>query len=210
MWKKRQAKVTRPRSIEERQKVTLRIDGHRGAEARVEEVGDTYAILGLFMEPDQPLARMGTVTATLEAVSKRGKVRIVATARQHNDEPDAVRIDFDRGPEKIQRRESFRLEAMADVVLSRRSGAQVETHTLDLSASGVLLPGPPDLRMDEQVWVAIDVGEDTPVRARGRVVRITDKNQKGVLFDHIDEKARERLIRYLFARQRQAARVERR
>jgi c-di-GMP-binding flagellar brake protein YcgR len=99
------------------------------------------------------------------------------------------------------------MEVTTGVVLSRTSGAQVETHTLDLSASGLLLPGPPDLRPDERVWVAIDVGEAPPVRARGVVVRVTANNRKGVRFDQIDESARERLIRYLFVRQRLAARV---
>ena len=129
--------------------------------------------------------------------------------RRRGDEPDAVTVEFDQGAETIQRRDFFRLDAMTDVVVTREHRPPVETYTLDLSASGLLLPGPPDLSMDDQVWVAIDVEEDPPVRARGRVVRVTDEDHKGVRFDLIDEAERDRLIRYLFERQRRAAQVKR-
>jgi c-di-GMP-binding flagellar brake protein YcgR len=62
--------------------------------------------------------------------------------------------------------------------------------------------------MDERVRVAIDVGEARPVRARGRVVRVTAENHKGVQFDQMTEAELDRLIRYLFARQRLAVRVK--
>ncbi|MEA2143004.1 MAG: hypothetical protein QOI64_1434 [Solirubrobacteraceae bacterium] len=210
IWNKPQSKVTRPRGVQPRQKVTLRMAGLRSVEARVEEVGDTYAILGLFRAPEKPLAGIGAVSATLDTMGRRGPVEVAATVRQHNDEPDAVRVDFSRNPKIKQRRESFRMDAMTDVVLSLRSGAQVKTHSLDLSASGLLLAGPSDLRMDERVWLAIDVGESPPVRARGRVIRVTAEGHSGVRFDQIDDRARERLIRYLFERQRLSAWIKNR
>jgi hypothetical protein len=209
-WKKRKPKVTRPRGVEQGQKVTLKIAGMRQVQARVEDVGNTHVILGLFREPDQPLAMMGTPDATLETAGRRGTVEVVVSVRQHNDEPDAVRVDFDEGAKTIQRRDFFRMDAVTDVVLSRKNGAQVKTHTLDLSGSGLMLPGPPDLRMGERVWVAIDVGEDTPIRVHGSVVRETDENHKGIRFDMVDEAVRDRLIHFLFERQRIAARVRNR
>jgi hypothetical protein len=189
--------------------VRLEIAGQRSVEARVEEVGDTYVILGLFRAPDPSLAHTHPIRATIGTVGRRGIVQVAATARQHNDEPDVVRIDFGEAGETIQRRDFFRLDVMTDVVVSRQSGERVRTHTLDLSGSGLMLPRAPDLRMDERVWVAIDVGEDQTVSARGRVVRVTAEGHKGVRFDLIDETARDRLIRYLFARQRRAAIVKR-
>lgn len=210
IWKKRQATATRPRGIERRQKVRLEIAGQRSVEARVEEVGDTYAILGLFKAPDAPLAQTGPIRATIDTVGRRGVVQVAATARQHNDEPDVVRVDFDEAGLTVQRRDFFRLDVMTDVVVTRQSGERIRTHTLDLSGSGLMLPRAPELRMDERVGVAIDVGVDPPVLARGRVVRVTVEGHKGVRFDLIDETARDRLVRFLFARQRRAAFVKRR
>jgi c-di-GMP-binding flagellar brake protein YcgR len=209
IFKKQAPTVTRPRGIQNRGTVTLRIAGMRSVEARVEEVGDTYAILGMFREPEQPLAHLGAVAGTVDTVGKRGRIRVAATVHQHNDELDAVRVEFGENPKTVRRREVFRMETMAAVVVSRESGAQAETHTLDISESGLLLAGPEDLETGERVWVAIDVGEDPAVRARARVVRITDENHKAVQFDEIDQASRDRFVRFLFARQRLAARVKR-
>ncbi|MEA2443158.1 MAG: hypothetical protein QOJ12_450 [Thermoleophilales bacterium] len=208
-FKKQAPTVTRPPGIQNRGTVTLRIAGMRSVEARVEEVGDTYAILGMFREPEQPLAHLGAVAGTVDTVGKRGRIRVAATVHQHNDELDAVRVEFAANPKTIRRRNVFRMETMTGVVVSRESGAQVDTHTLDLSEAGLRLPGPPDLKVGEVVWVAVDVDEDPPVRARARVVRETDEGHKALQFDEIDGASRDRLVRYLFARQRLAARVKR-
>ena len=206
VWKKQQSKVARPKGIEPGLKVKLAIADLPGVDARVEDVGDSHAILGLAREPDRPLPEIGAAEATLEAVTRRGEIRVVAQVKQHNGEPDAVRVDFDREAEIVQRRDFFRLEVMTRVVLNRESGALVDAKTLDLSASGLRLAGPLDLRPGERVWAAIHVGEDDPpVRAHGHVLRVTDRGQVVVNFDLIDEAARDRLIRFLFARQRRAA-----
>jgi len=190
--------------------VTLGIAGMRALEARIEEVGDCHAILGLFREPDRPLTRLGTASATIEAMGRRGRLRAAVKVRQHNGEPDAVWAEFDGETEVVQQRGFFRLDVMTKVVVSRESGAQAETHTLDISASGLLLAGPRDLKVGERVWVAIDIDEETPVRASGRVARAPTDQQRAVQLDRIEDAARERLIRYLFARQRDAVRVRQR
>lgn len=205
-WKKQQPGVKRPKGIDPGGKVKLAIADLPSVDARVEDVGETHAILGLAREPDRPLTEIGPAEATLEAVTSRGEIRVVAHVSQHNGERDAVRVDFDREAEVIQRRDFFRLELMTDVVLNRESGALVEAKTLDISASGLRLAGPLDLREGERLWVAIDVeDEDAPVRAHGHVLRVTDRGQVVVNFDLIEEAARDRLIRFLFTRQRRAA-----
>ena len=62
--------------------------------------------------------------------------------------------------------------------------------------------------MDEPIKLDIDVGEDEPpIHARGRVVRETADGHKGVRIEMIEEGDRERLIHFVFERQRLAPRV---
>jgi c-di-GMP-binding flagellar brake protein YcgR len=63
--------------------------------------------------------------------------------------------------------------------------------------------------MDDLVKVDIDVGnDDPPIHARGRVVRVTAENHKGVRIEMIEEGDRERLIHFVFERQRSQPRVK--
>jgi c-di-GMP-binding flagellar brake protein YcgR len=196
--------------VEPGARVKLAIAGMRELEARVEETGDTHAVLGLFREPDGLPADGRTAQGTVTFAGRRGKVEVAVNVRRHNDEPDAVHVEFASGGKTLQRRDFFRMDIVTDVVLFRENGTEVNTHTLDLSGSGALLPSSAGLHMDERVWMAIEVDDETPVRAHGKVARITKDHHRGVVFEQIGEAARERLIRYLFDRQRTTARVRNR
>jgi hypothetical protein len=198
----------RVRGVDEGERVSLLIGDLEPLDARIEELGDTYAILGLFRAPEPSLAEIGQIEGVIEATSARGLTRIVGTLSQHGNEPDACRLDFDEGPEVIQRRQFVRIETTTTVTLTREDGSQNKTFTLNLSGAGLLLGGPADLQMEEQVVLDIDVGEDEPpIHARGRVVRLTREGHKGVRLELIEEGDRERLIHFVFERQRTAPRV---
>jgi c-di-GMP-binding flagellar brake protein YcgR len=133
----------------------------------------------------------------------------VGTLRQQGREVDAARLDFDQGPEVIQRRQFVRIETSTTVTLTRADGTKEKTFTLNLSGAGLLLGGPADLAMDDAVKVDIDVGEgEVPIHARGRVVRETSEGHKGVRIEMIEEGDRERLIHFVFERQRSQPRVK--
>lgn len=199
----------RVRGMYEGQKVMLRAGDLPPMEARIEELGDTYAILGLFKPPEPSLAQIGQIEGVIEATSMRGLARVVGTMRQHANELDAVRLTFDQGPEVIQRRQFVRIETTTPVTVTREDGSRARTHSLNLSGAGLLIGGPPDLEMDEQVKVDIDVGRgEVPIHARGRVVRETREGHKGVRIEMIEEGDRERLIHFVFERQRLAPRVK--
>lgn len=199
----------RIRGIEQGQRVMLTIADLPGRlDARVEHLTERYAIVGLFKEPDPPLRDIGPITAVIEGTSPRGLARLVGTLRQHNDERDAARLDFDTGPEVIQRRQFVRIETTTTVALTREDGSKAQTFTLNLSGAGLLLGGPDDLQLEEAVKLAIFVGEaEVPIHARGRVVRVTREGHRGVRLELIEEGDRERLIHFVFERQRRAPRV---
>jgi hypothetical protein len=199
----------RIRGLEEGQHVTLLIGDLAGLEARIEELADDHAIVGLFKPPEPPLEDIGPIQGIIEAAGPRGLTRLVGTLRQKGREVDAARLDFDQGPEVIQRRQFVRIETTTTVTVTREDGAKNKTFTLNLSGAGLLLGGPADLAMDEAIKVDIDVGEeDPPIHARGRVVRETREGNKGVRIEMIEEGDRERLIHFVFERQRSQPRVK--
>lgn len=198
----------RIRGIEEGQHVSLLMGDLSAVDARIEELSDAYAILGLFREPEPTLEEIGEIEGVIEGTSARGLARLVGTMRQHDGQADAVRLDFDQGPEVIQRRQFVRIEATTTVTVTREDGTKHKTFTLNLSGAGLLLAGPEELQIDEPVKVDIDVGEgEVPIHARGRVVRETVEHHKGVRIEMIEEGDRERLIHFVFERQRLAPRV---
>src|SRR5215211_2100110 len=193
----------RVRGIEEGQRVNLLIGDLPGMEARIEEISDTHAIIGLFKEPEPPLQSIGPIQGIIEASGPRGLTRLVGTLKQHGTQADAAQLDFDQGPEVIQRRQFVRIETSTGVTITRENGGRETGHTLNLSGAGLLLTGVGALEMDELIKLDIDVGEEEPeVHARGRVVRQPNAGQYGVRFEMIEEGDRERLIHFVFERQR--------
>jgi len=193
----------RIRGIEDGQHVKLLIGDLPAMDARIEEISEDFAIVGLFKEPEPPLKDIG------EATGPRGLTRLVGTLTQHGREVDAAKLEFDQGPEVIQRRQFVRIETTTTVSLTRENGDVEKTFTLNLSGAGLLLGGPADLQMDELLKVDIEVGdEEPPIHARGRVVRETAEGNKGVRIEMIEEGDRERLIHFVFERQRSQPRVK--
>ena len=198
----------RVKGIEEGQHVTLKIGDLPGMEARIEELTDEHAIVGLFKPPEPSLAEIGEIEGIIEATSARGLARLIGTLIQHDNQEDAAKLTFDQGPEVIQRRQFVRIDTTTPVTLTREDGSTVKNHTLNLSGAGLLLGGPSDLQMEEPIKLDIEVGEgEPPIHARGRVVRETAEGHKGVRIEMIEEGDRERLIHFVFERQRLAPRV---
>jgi hypothetical protein len=199
----------RIRGIEEGQQVKLLIGDLSPLDARIEKIDDDHAIVGLFKEPEPPLQSIGPIQGIIEAAGPRGLTRLVGTLRQHGAEVDAARLDFDQGPEVIQRRQFVRIDTTTSVVVTKPDGTKETGHTLNLSGAGLLLGGIAGLAMGDLIKMDIDVGEEEPdVHARGRVVRQPGEGQNGVRFEMIEEGDRERLIHFVFERQRTQARVK--
>jgi hypothetical protein len=199
----------RIRGIEDGQLVTLMIGDLAGMDARIEAITENHAVVGLFREPVPPLKDIGPIQGIIEAVGPRGLTRLVGTLTQHGREVDAAKLEFDQGPEVIQRRQFVRIETITTVTLTREDGTKEQHTTLNLSGAGLLVGASPNLTMEEPVKLDIDVGEEeTPVHARGRVVRETADGLKGIRIEMIEEGDRERLIHFVFERQRTQAHVK--
>ena len=198
------------KGLSEGQHVDLVLDAGSRITARVEEFEEEGMVLGLFREPD---VRLPGLDALIEFIDHRGIHRLRGHLEAHGRERDAIRMLPTGDIELIQRREYVRVDAHAavDVTLEDRADVKsIGTTTVNVSASGLLLAGPSILETGELIGVALDVGEEEPVRCRCRVVRETQEGFKGVHISEIHEDEQERLIRYVFQMQRQAAKVQRR
>jgi PilZ domain len=191
------------KGVKEGQHVTLMV-GEEEHAARVEQIGEGWIVLGLARQPDEPL--VPGAEATMESIDVRGLHRLTGTLDPDSREPDLVTLRWEE-VEDIQRRQFVRVEATCIVEVRRQGRDPIPTFTVNVSGSGFLLAGPDDLEMGDQVELSVRLEEGKSLEVKGEVVRITGDGHRGVHISEIDEADRERLIHYVFERQRSAPRV---
>jgi hypothetical protein len=193
------------KGVKEGQHVTLRVGEDEHA-ARVEQVAEGSVVLGLARQPDEPL--VGGAEATMESIDARGLHRITGTLDPDKREWDLVTLRW-QAVEDIQRRQFVRVESTCIVEVRRQGRDPIPTFTVNVSGSGFLLAGPDDLEEGDLVELSVRLIEGQPaLEVRGEVVRITGDGHRGVHISDIAENDRERLIHYVFERQRSAPRVK--
>jgi hypothetical protein len=144
----------------------------------------------------------------LEAMGPRGLVRLYGTAEAV--ESDLVRFHILGEPEQVQRRNFVRIQAPLDVTVDNALGQHLTTNSVDISGGGMLLNGPQTLMLDERIRFRLQLAPgEPPIEGRARVVRTGRDNKRAVVFEEIDRDARERLIHFVFDRQRAALAITR-
>ena len=140
----------------------------------------------------------------LETTTDHGVVRFPGDAQL--EEPDLIRFRVRDVPEIEQRREYVRVRAPRQVVLAVSGSGTIDSaYSLDLSGGGMLLSGPDTLQIDDNIRFRLHLDSTSPpIRGRGRVVRVAGENQRAVVFEDISRQDRERLIHFIFDRQREA------
>jgi PilZ domain len=142
----------------------------------------------------------------LEYVTPRGVVRFRGQAVLQ--ERDLVRFEVSATPEITQRREFVRVPAVQHVALANAApldGNPTATHAIDVSGGGMLLSGADHLELDSLVRFTLDLGAGEPdIAGFARVVRADAEGRRGLVFEQISADDRQRLIHFVFARQREA------
>jgi hypothetical protein len=193
------------RRIKEGQHVSLKI-GDAAHAARVERIGEDQILLGLARRPEEPF--YCGMEATIESVDSRGLHRVSGRLDPDPREPDVVTLRWEQ-VENIQRRQFVRVETTCIVEVRRQERDPISTFTVNVSGSGFLLAGPDDLEDGDRVELTVRLIEgEEPLEARGEVVRVTGDGHRGVHITDITEHDRERLIHFVFERQRSAPRVK--
>jgi hypothetical protein len=112
-----------------------------------------------------------------------------------------------------QRREHVRVSAPlpATVTPADPDRPALATFTIDLSGAGVLVAGAGPVRRGDAVAVTLRLpGADAPIAApRSRVVRRGASGHVALAFGGLARADRERIVRYVFERQREQRRVAR-
>lgn len=138
----------------------------------------------------------------LEYASGHGLVRFRGEAVL--EDHDLVRFHAVEGPEVLQRREFVRVAASQPVMVATEE-EQVDAHTVDISGGGLLLTGLDALEIDTPVRFKLHLHTgEAPIEGNARVVRTSADGKRGVVFEEISRVDRQRLIRFVFDRQRAA------
>jgi c-di-GMP-binding flagellar brake protein YcgR len=171
---------------------------------RVFERGGDLLMLVLMFDDGEELAHDAVEPLVLEYVSARGVVRFEGQAVLQ--ERDLVRFEVSSAPEVTQRREFVRVPTVQNVVLgddTRRAG--LDGKAIDLSGGGMLLSGGDRLEIDSVVRFRLSLGAGVrDIEGRARVVRGDDEGRRALVFEQIDPDDRQRLIHFVFERQREA------
>jgi hypothetical protein len=191
-------------------KLTTPVGSH--IPVRVFERGDDMLMLVLMLDtadelapdPSWELAHEEAESLVLEYVSPRGVVRFRGEATLQ--ERDLVRFEVSAAPEITQRREFVRVPALQDVVLAGDGDiGAFDTHALDLSGGGMLLSGAAKLPADSVVRFSLQLGNGAAdIRGQARVVRADEEGRRALVFEQISQDDRQRLIHFVFERQREA------
>jgi hypothetical protein len=114
-------------------------------------------------------------------------------------------------PEVVQRREHVRVPTDQKVSVLSGRGVRAIAHTVNLSGGGMLLNDLYELNLDDRIHFRIEIDPDEPVvEGWARVVRVGSHGQRAFQFVDISRKQRERLIHFIFDRQRASLGVSRR
>jgi hypothetical protein len=142
----------------------------------------------------------------LECTSPRGLLCLRGEAQLL--ESGMIEFRVVDGPEVLQRRRFVRVPAPQPVTIVGHGGERITTHAVNLSGGGMLLGGLDRLKLGDRVVFRIDLGADEPpVEGWGRVVRAGRRGDRALEFEEISKQQRERLIHFIFGRQRAALRV---
>jgi c-di-GMP-binding flagellar brake protein YcgR len=174
--------------------------------ARVRGVTDAATELSFPEGGNDPIAVLAGGHVSIQYTNRRGVCRIDGVGHQATV-PGLLRVDHKGKVQLIQRREFVRVDAMVRVTYEPigPSGWVAETTTRNVSAGGFMISGREGLRIGEVMSFTLELDGDRKdagdLTALGRVVRETSSGL-GIKIENVDERERERLVRWVFARER--------
>lgn len=150
-----------------------------------------------------------SVTVYYWVGTKAYSFKSIVTAVQFRLHP-SIGVALPREIKQLKRRKYFRVQANISVTYTMvRDGSIYHTHTLDISGGGVSIKSPIQLPKNEYLEMQLTIPQRGVVNIQGKVVRCEKKTGVkeqyflvGVDFAVINERDRDRIISYLFERQR--------
>jgi c-di-GMP-binding flagellar brake protein YcgR len=202
--------------VNQRIEIDVSLPGFAGTySSRIEEVTDTALIATL---PSQGKAFLPLLAGDQILINYWGEDSLYffeTRVLERRLQPLPVLIL--EKPQKInrsQRREFVRFGARLPFRYSLFDGLEtLDANTADISGGGISFTTPVPPREGSQMRLELELPGEKPVKAVGSVVRVADRSgpikkryKVGVTFLVIEEKDRDRIIKYIFARQRELRR----
>jgi c-di-GMP-binding flagellar brake protein YcgR len=178
-------------------------------EARVHETAAAGLVLGIEAGGDAiELPADGAVS--IEFTDRRGVCRMPGTAEAAGI--TVLHVSATGKIQLIQRRDYVRVEAFVPCTYQPigPEGWTVTAHTLDVSGGGFQVAQAEALRLGDMLSFTLELGEgEEPVQAVASAVREAGDAAFGMRFVEILERERQRLIRWVFERERLARQIAR-
>lgn len=171
--------------------------------ARVLDAGDGYVRLDLAKHRGGPKLRRDD-EATLLFAGDGGIVQLKGALRRDGLVSSAVRFEFEASKERIQRRRHVRVDAEVPLLLRvSATGSVLKSSTVNVSGGGLEIVDVVGMPMNALVKIELHLpGEPKPVPMTGRIVRRARPNTKGVKIERMILSDQDRLVKFIFARQR--------
>ncbi|HWI06858.1 MAG TPA: PilZ domain-containing protein [Solirubrobacteraceae bacterium] len=171
--------------------------------ALVELDATSHATAVLLVHPLRALDDVVGTQVGIDVTTTRGVVHVDARVAAVRD-GEVLDLEVAGDRELIQRREYVRVDAVLDVAVASAGEPDGRTAiAVNISGSGAvvsqlegLAPGDP-----VDLWLRLAAAEP-PVMVSGRIVRETDQHLLAVHFEQLATADRERIVHYVFARQR--------
>jgi hypothetical protein len=179
--------------------------------ARVKNAGTASFLLRLDDSESDPRELLADTAVSLEFTNLRGVCRILGTAEAAAGDA-ALLVNATGEVELIQRRDYVRVEAFVPVTYQPDGpdGWTATANTLDVSGGGFRVADAEGLRLGDMLRFRLELGEgEEPVQAVAQVVREAGDDAFGMRFVEILERDRQRLVRWVFARERLARQIAR-
>jgi hypothetical protein len=176
--------------------------------ACVKDAATNSFLLRLDATDTDPLELLADSRVSLEFADTRGVCRVVGDALAAPDA--ALRVNTTGTIELIQRRDYVRVEAFVPVTYQPDGpdGWTATAHTLDVSGGGFQIAEAEGLRLGDMLRFRLDLGEgEDAVEAVSCAVREAAERTFGMRFVEILERDRQRLVRWVFARERLARQI---
>jgi PilZ domain-containing protein len=160
-----------------------------------------HATAMLLVRPLQPLAGAGEVT--IDIATKRGLLHVDAEI-MGAPAGEMLELGLTGRQELVQRREFVRVDAFLEVVVKPLlTGETIPAAVVNISASGAVISRMACLAAGDEANLLLRLAPyEPPLSIRCRVVREFDEDFRAVHFEAIMESDRERIVRFVFDRQR--------
>ena len=162
-----------------------------------------HATAMLLVRPLQPLAAAVGSEVQIDIATRRGLLHVGAQVVQAPG-AEVLELGLTGRSQLVQRREFARVDAFLEVVVTPATGAApIAAAVVNISASGAVVSRLAAMGAGDEGRLRLRLApHDPPLEILGRVVREFDGQFRAVHFEQILDADRERIVRFVFERQR--------